>query len=85
MVEVHSIAGGNDEALRTLRHSTSHVMAAAVGRLFPDVKFAIGPAVEDGFYYDFDVEKPFVPEDLEQIETRMHKIIEADLLQALQR
>ena len=60
-------------------HSASHVMADAVKMLFPDAKLAIGPAISDGFYYDFDVEKPFVPEDLEQIETRMHKIIEADL------
>ena len=58
-----------------LRHSTAHVMAQAVQELFPDAKLGIGPPIENGFYYDFDVEIPFVPEDLEKIETRMRKII----------
>ena len=58
-----------------LRHSTAHVMAQAVQDLFPDAKLGIGPPITDGFYYDFDVETPFVPEDLEKIETRMRKII----------
>ena len=58
-----------------LRHSTAHVMAQAVQELFPDAKLGIGPPIENGFYYDFDVETPFVPEDLEKIETRMRKII----------
>ena len=58
-----------------LRHSTAHVLAQAVQDLFPDAKLGIGPPVENGFYYDFDVETPFVPEDLEKIETRMRKII----------
>ena len=58
-----------------LRHSTAHVMAQAVQDLFPDAKLGIGPPIENGFYYDFDVETPFVPEDLEKIETRMRKII----------
>ena len=66
------------ESLDTLRHSTAHVMASAVKRLFPDAKVAIGPSIEDGFYYDFDVEKPFVPEDLERIEAEMQRIIDAD-------
>jgi len=69
----------DEEGKEVYWHSASHVMADAVKMLFPDAKLAIGPAISDGFYYDFDVEKPFVPEDLEQIETRMHKIIEADL------
>lgn len=69
----------DDEGKEVYWHSASHVMADAVKMLFPDAKLAIGPAISDGFYYDFDVEKPFVPEDLEQIETRMRKIIEADL------
>ena len=56
------------EPLPTLRHSTSHVMAQAVKRLFPEVKVAIGPAIEDGFYYDFPAATPFTPEDLERIE-----------------
>jgi threonyl-tRNA synthetase len=66
-----SSADGHD----ILRHSTAHVMAQAVQDLFPDAKLGIGPPVENGFYYDFDVETPFVPEDLEKIETRMRKII----------
>ena len=58
-----------------LRHSTAHVMAQAVQEIFPAAKLGIGPPITDGFYYDFDVEVPFVPEDLEKIESRMRKII----------
>jgi threonyl-tRNA synthetase len=58
-----------------LRHSAAHVMAQAVQEIFPAAKLGIGPPVENGFYYDFDVEEPFKPEDLEAIETRMRKII----------
>src|SRR5437762_8315463 len=65
--------------LSTLRHSTSHVMAQAVKRLFPDVKVAIGPAIEDGFYYDFARAEPFTPEDLARIEDEMRTISKADL------
>jgi threonyl-tRNA synthetase len=65
--------------LPTLRHSTSHVMAQAVKRLFPDVKVAIGPAIEDGFYYDFARAEPFTPADLEKIEAEMNEIARADL------
>jgi threonyl-tRNA synthetase len=65
--------------LATLRHSTSHVMAQAVKRLFPDVRVAIGPAIEDGFYYDFARAEPFTPDDLEKIETVMRDIARADL------
>ena len=65
--------------LPTLRHSTSHVMAQAVKRLFPDVKIAIGPAIEDGFYYDFARAEPFTPADLEKIEAEMREIVRADL------
>ena len=61
--------------LSTLRHSTSHVMAQAVKSLWPDAKLGIGPSIEDGFYYDFDNEIPFSPEDLELIENRMREII----------
>jgi threonyl-tRNA synthetase len=60
------------------RHSSSHILAEAVADLFPGTKFAIGPAIEEGFYYDFDVEKPFTPEDLERIEKRMAEIIKAN-------
>lgn len=60
-------------------HTTSHIMAQAVKRLFPDAKLAIGPAIDDGFYYDFDVEKPFTDEDKAKIEEEMKKIIKEDL------
>ncbi len=76
-----SMAGEFDclpEPLPTLRHSTSHVMAQAVKQLFPEVKVAIGPAIEDGFYYDFLRPTPFTPEDLERIEAVMREIIKAD-------
>ncbi len=63
------------EALETLRHSTAHIMAEAVKELFPEVKVAIGPAVEQGFYYDFDYKRPFTPEDLKKIESKMKRII----------
>ena len=65
--------------LATLRHSTSHVMAQAVKRLFPEVKVAIGPAIEDGFYYDFFKAEPFTAEDLARIEDEMRSIAKADL------
>lgn len=61
------------------RHSTSHVMAQAVQNLFPGVKLAIGPSIEEGFYYDFDMPKPFEPEDLVKIEQRMKEIVEQNL------
>src|SRR5580765_7028286 len=76
-----SMAGEFDclpEPLPTLRHSTSHVMAQAVKRLFPQVKVAIGPAIEDGFYYDFLKAEPFTPEDLARIEDTMREIVKAD-------
>ena len=60
-------------------HTTSHIMAQAVKRLFPGVKFAIGPSIDNGFYYDFDVEKPFTDEDKEKIEAEMKKIIKENL------
>lgn len=63
--------------LSTLRHSASHVMAHAVKNLFPEAKFAIGPSIEDGFYYDFDVPHSFAPEDMEKISAEMKKIIAA--------
>lgn len=60
-------------------HTTSHIMAQAVLRLFPEAKLAIGPAIDNGFYYDFDIDKPFTPEDLINIEEEMRKIIKEDL------
>ncbi len=62
------------EALEIIRHSTSHLMAQAVKSLFPKAKVTIGPAIETGFYYDFDVDHPFTPEDLEKIEKKMHEL-----------
>ena len=73
--EVEPVAVDSSDGRDILRHSTAHVLAQAVQDLFPDAKLGIGPPVENGFYYDFDVETPFVPEDLEKIETRMRKII----------
>ena len=67
------------EGLDILRHSTSHVMAQAVQDLYPGVKITIGPSIENGFYYDFDYERPFNPEDLEKIESRMKEIIADDI------
>ena len=65
--------------LQTLRHSASHVLAQAVKRLFPDTKLAIGPAIDTGFYYDFDTEHTFTPDDLEAIEAEMKKIAKENL------
>src|SRR5262249_26385956 len=76
-----SLAGDTDcapEPLPTLRHSTAHLMAQAVKQLFPEVKVTIGPAIEDGFYYDFAKPEPFTPEDLERIETRMYELAKAN-------
>ncbi len=73
------VTPGGDEALHVLRHSASHVMASAVVELFPGTRVTIGPAIEDGFYYDFDPPNPFSPEDLKAIEERMSRIISDDL------
>jgi threonyl-tRNA synthetase len=73
--QVEGVAIDTKDGRDILRHSTAHVMAQAVQELFPDAKLGIGPPITDGFYYDFDVEEPFVPEDLEKIESRMRKII----------
>lgn len=64
-----------EDGKKAFNHTASHVMAQAVKRLYPDTKLTIGPAIENGFYYDFDVETPFGPEDLEKIEKEMKKII----------
>ena len=65
----------NEEGKRAFNHTASHIMAQAVKRLYPEVKLTIGPAIEDGFYYDFDTETPFGPEDLAKIEAEMKKIV----------
>ena len=68
------------EALEVYRHSTAHLLAAAVTALFPKVQCGIGPPIEDGFYYDFIVERPFVPEDLEAIEKKMKELAQGDFV-----
>ncbi|MSZ78264.1 MAG: threonine--tRNA ligase, partial [Actinobacteria bacterium] len=73
--EVEGVAMDSPDGLDILRHSTAHVMAQAVQQLFPQARLGIGPPVENGFYYDFDVDVPFVPDDLAKIETAMRKII----------
>ena len=73
--QVELLTFDDEEGKRAFWHTASHVMAQAVLHLFPGVKCAIGPPIKDGFYYDFDVEKPFTPEDLEKIEAEMKKIV----------
>ncbi|MBC6463050.1 threonine--tRNA ligase [Actinomadura sp. HBU206391] len=72
---VEPIEVGSGDGRAILRHSTAHVMAQAVQELFPEAKLGIGPPVENGFYYDFDVETPFTPDDLKRIEKRMREIV----------
>jgi threonyl-tRNA synthetase len=72
---VEVITADTDEGREVVRHSTAHVMAQAVLRLFPEAKYSIGPPIQDGFYYDFDVERPFTPDDLERIEAEMKTIV----------
>ena len=67
------------EGKKAYWHTTSHIMAQAIKRLNPDIKLAIGPAIDEGFYYDFDIDKHFSDEDKEKIEAEMKKIIKADL------
>src|SRR5918995_341498 len=73
--EVEPVTLASDDGRMIMRHSTAHVLAQAVQDLFPEAKLGIGPPIENGFYYDFDVEQPFVPEDLERIEQRMRQIV----------
>ena len=73
--ELAIITGKNDEALELLRHDAAHVMAQAVQELYPGTQVTIGPAIEDGFYYDFDSPQPFTPEDLDVIEKKMKEEI----------
>ena len=69
----------DEEGRAAFRHTTSHILAQAVKRLFPETKLAIGPSIADGFYYDFDREEPFTPEDLEKLEAEMKKIVKENL------
>ena len=76
--EVEILTKDDPAALEVMRHSAAHVLATAVRALFPEAKMGFGPAIEDGFYYDFEVERPFTPEDLEAIGEKMREIVEAD-------
>lgn len=78
-VKLSIITIDSDEGLEVIRHTTSHVMAQAVKRLYDNVKVAIGPDIENGFYYDFDLEESFNQEDLREIEKEMQKIIDEDI------
>lgn len=77
--KIKIITFDSPEGKEIFRHSTSHIMAQAVKELFPEAKFAIGPAIKDGFYYDFEISRPFTPEDLIAIEKKMKEITEKDL------
>jgi len=77
--EVAIITSRDEEALELLRHDAAHVMAQAVQELYPGTQVTIGPAIEDGFYYDFARDEAFTPEDLVEIEKRMHEIVKRDL------
>jgi threonyl-tRNA synthetase len=74
-IKILKLKDDTPEVKRFYRHSMSHVLAQAVKRLYPKVKLAIGPATKDGFYYDFDTDRPFTPDDLEKISAEMKKII----------
>ena len=77
--EVNILTFNDEKGKGAFRHTTSHIMAQAIKRLYPDTKLAIGPSIEDGFYYDIDRETPLVAEDLEKIEAEMKKIVKEDL------
>ncbi len=78
-IELSIITIDSEEGLDIQRHTTSHIMAQAVKRLYDNVQVAIGPTIDDGFYYDFDLDESFNTESLEQIEAEMHKIVEENL------
>ncbi len=73
--EVEGVELGSEEGLSILRHSTAHLLAQAVQELFPQTRLGIGPPIEDGFYYDFDPQNPFTPEDLQKLEKRMKELV----------
>ena len=75
---IEIVTRDSDDGLELLRHDAAHVMAEAVKELYPETQVTIGPAIEDGFYYDFAREEPFTPDDLECIEQRMHEIVARD-------
>ena len=73
------ITARDEEGLEIIRHSTAHLLAIAVERVFPESQYTIGPVIENGFYYDFARDEAFTPEDLTAIEKRMHEIVKRDL------
>ncbi|MGJ7905037.1 threonine--tRNA ligase [Actinopolyspora sp. H202] len=75
--EVAAVAADTEEGRSVIRHSTAHVLAQAVQQLFPEAKLGVGPPVKDGFYYDFDVDRPFTPEDLQALEKRMKQLVKS--------
>ncbi|PCI08486.1 MAG: threonine--tRNA ligase, partial [Gammaproteobacteria bacterium] len=77
--ELAIITSKNEEALELMRHDAAHIMAQAVQELFPGTQVTIGPAIENGFYYDFARDKPFTDDDLKVIEDRMREIVKRDL------
>ncbi len=74
---VEPVTADSPEGLAVLRHSAAHVLAQAVQDLFPDAKLGIGPPIKDGFYYDFDVETPFTPDDLAELQKRVVSILKS--------
>ncbi|MFS0647053.1 threonine--tRNA ligase [Siminovitchia sp. 179-K 8D1 HS] len=77
--DIEIVTSGSEEALEILRHSTAHLMAQAISRLYPGVKLGVGPVIEDGFYYDMDLAHSLTPEDLPKIEKEMKKIVSENL------
>ena len=78
-VSLEPISFSSADGKEIYRHSSTHIMAQAVKDVFPSANVTIGPAIEEGFFYDFSFERPFTPEDLEKIEARAHEIMKADL------
>ncbi|MGF0309946.1 threonine--tRNA ligase [Rhodococcus sp. IEGM1428] len=76
-IEVEPVPANTEDGRSVIRHSAAHVLAQAVQELFPDAKLGIGPFIKDGFYYDFDVQQPFTPEDLTALEKKMKQIVKA--------
>ena len=75
--EVEPVPAASADGRSVIRHSAAHVLAQAVQELFPGTRLGIGPPIENGFYYDFDPERPFTPEDLTALEKRMQEIVRA--------
>ncbi|MFN8147485.1 MAG: hypothetical protein U0R76_08455 [Candidatus Nanopelagicales bacterium] len=75
--ELEAVTIDSEDGRSVLRHSTAHALAQAVQQLFPEAKLGIGPPIRDGFYYDFDVERPFTPDDLAALEKKMQEIVKS--------